>query len=175
MQPIPQPDHKKDMPEAFPYLKTGCPEKYKVGAGTYMLFLYWICDIWNTSLQSKDYGQQWGFPNQINPHSPIRRKRFRRTVWDTFQNLAQFYSAEVTKETFNAKINKRLCITRWNAVDSPGKNFCCPSNKPIQFATALLLSYAKHLLINSKYIHLLVFQIQFWGYFFHKEVQHTYE
>lgn len=51
---------------------------------------------------------------KINPRSPVRQKRFRRTVQDTLQNSVQFCSVDVTKEVFHAKI-KRLCNTRQNA------------------------------------------------------------
>lgn len=80
---------------------------------------------------------------KINPCRPVRQKSFRRPVRDTLQNSVQFYPVDVTKEVFHAKI-KRLCNTRQNAEDSPIRNFyfCCTCNKPIQFATALLLSYA---------------------------------
>lgn len=101
----------------------------------------------------------------INSGSPVRTKRFRRTVWDSFQNSVQFYSVEVSKETFRAKINI-LCSTRWNAGDSRIRYFCCTSNKPIQFAIALLLSYTQHLLFKIKYIFLFAFQSEWFGVFF---------
>ena len=39
------------------------------------------------------------------------------------------------------------------------------SNKPIQFATSLLLSYAQHLLANSKYVYLFAFQSKVFFFF----------